>query len=68
MPAVLGNIIALALVALLIFVCARYLITHRHEGCTGDCGSCGAACSSAEKMSEERLARAVKKHENSHIG
>ncbi|MCH3986573.1 MAG: FeoB-associated Cys-rich membrane protein [Lachnospiraceae bacterium] len=67
MPSVLGNIIALALVALLIFICVRYLVTHRHEGCTGECGSCGGSCSSEKRMSEERLARAVKKHETEHL-
>lgn len=63
MPSILGNLIALALVALLIYACARYLITRRHEGCTGNCGCCGSDCSSEKRMSEERLARAVKKHE-----
>lgn len=46
MPPILGNIIALALVALLVYICARNLWgPHRAGGCTGSCSSCSRGCS-----------------------
>lgn len=43
MSPVLGNGIALILVALLVYACARSLWkTHRAGGCGGNCASCGS--------------------------
>lgn len=49
MPVILGNIIALSLVALLVYVCARNLWGGHKSGgcggCSGNCASCGGGCS-----------------------
>ena len=54
MPPVLGNLIAIAAVAALVFVCARYQWKELKQGgcsgcsgcggCSGGCGRCGGGC------------------------
>ena len=43
MTPVIGNCIALSLVALLVYVCVRNLLRrHKAGGCSGNCASCGS--------------------------
>lgn len=61
-PPILGNIIAVGLVLLLVFFCARFLWKDAKSGgcagCSGHCGSCSSCgpdckCSAEEKKMDE---------------
>lgn len=50
MPAILGNIIVIALLGTAVFFALRSIIRSKKSGgCSGDCSSCGCSCSSAQK-------------------
>ena len=62
MPAILGNLIAILLVALLVFVSGREIWkSHKSggcggscSGCSGNCAGCGKSCSRAGKSTSAR--------------
>ena len=39
-----GTMFVLLILAVIVYICIRYLITHGIDSCGGSCSSCGSSC------------------------
>ena len=57
----MASLIIIAVIALLVYVCIRYLAENGLDSCSGDCSSCGPNCRWARDIRKAQKAIARKK-------
>ena len=56
-----GTLIVLIIIALLVYVCVRYLVNNGLDSCTGECSGCGPVCKWSRDIQKAQRSIARKK-------